>query len=51
MKLYQEMDTAKTQKITMDQLSGYIRRVSVKNTRELQEEVLDEIAVKKRSTA
>lgn len=44
--LYLEMDTANTKKVTMDQLSNYIKRVSVKGTREMQEEVLEEIAVK-----
>jgi hypothetical protein len=44
--LFVEMDTANTKKLTMEQITNYIKRVSVKNTRELQDEVLEEIAVK-----
>lgn len=35
----------------MDQIASYIRKLSPKQTRDLQEEVLDEIAVKLRTTA
>ena len=49
--LFNEIDTAKTQKITIDQIVGFIRKMSPKQTREMQEDVLDEIAMKLRTTA
>ena len=44
------MDTAKTQKLTLDQISSYIKKASIKNTRELQDEIIDEISVKVRAS-
>jgi len=44
--LFHEMDTAKSQKLTMDQIKLFINRASPLTTKELQDEILEAIGTK-----
>jgi Ca2+-binding EF-hand superfamily protein len=44
--LFNEMDSARSQKLTMDQIRIYVARASSKSTKELQDDILEEIASK-----